>query len=466
MIEESNSIGDIALLRSLATEAEQLFAERRYAECLERLDAISSAGATASGLHLLAAMCCINLKRYERVLSELEKEKAQEVPSPDVARIEEAFRVERAANPALVEDLAPNSHYLVSGVPVGVGGSGLFLAELMPHAQQASYRVITPHQKIGLSDAEQIIISSIRDSEVFIFHPQSLGLACMRALYEAGNKLSMYVLDNSFFCIQSYNHRKQKRGECLDCIGAVSRCAPECTPFPTAFSRQENLEFLEWLQSVATNIRFFCQSYHHAALLAAHFGSGVWCKVVGMKTPEFEERPQDSLKSDSLTPRFHVVYHGHAVEAKGLRYALELARELPELSFLIPGSVDGIRAELSGLEIPRNCVVGNISWHTGLKDAVLLCDLVLCPSEWSATVEGALLKSLHYNGSVAVLETRYGFEREIPDDVVLKLPLDAQQGAQRVRQQLSNKEERSSKGRAWVERYLQSTRIHEIFLTD
>jgi hypothetical protein len=377
----------------------------------------------------------------------------------------DAIYSERVANPSLVAEIASNSKYIVSGVMPGLGGSGLFLSELVPCAQRVGYRLLAPCRPSGLSDAEQIIISSVRDSEVLIFHPQTLGIACVRALYEAGNKLSLYVLDNSFFCLQSYNHRKQKRGECFDCLGDLSRCASECVPFPVSYSRAENLTFLQWLQEVAPTIKFFCQTQHQAALLAAHFGPNIRCQVVGMKTPEFAEWMNDTPSSvQSSQLRFNVVYHGHVLEAKGVRYVLELARELPELSFLVPGSVEGIRAEVPGCEIPRNCSVANVSWSTGLKEAVVGCDVVLCPSEWSAPVEGALLKSMHYNGSVGILETRYGFEREIPSDVLLKLPLDAQRSAQLVRDYLPNRSRQQERARAWVKRYLQSTRLEEIFI--
>jgi hypothetical protein len=71
---------------------------------------------------------------------------------------------------------------------------------------------------------------------------------------------------------------------------------------------------------------------------------------------------------------------------------------------------------------------------------------------------------MHYNGSVGILETRYGFEREIPSDVLLKLPLDAQRSAQLVRDYLPNRSRQQERARAWVKRYLQSTRLEEIFI--
>jgi hypothetical protein len=63
----------------------------------------------------------------------------------------------------------------------------------------------------------------------------------------------------------------------------------------------------------------------------------------------------------------------------------------------------------------------SISWKTGLKEAVMNVSIVINPSLWSSPVEGALLKSIKYNGCVAILPIEYSFQKEIPTDVVIHL---------------------------------------------
>ena len=47
--------------------------------------------------------------------------------------------------------------------------------------------------------------------------------------------------------------------------------------------------------------------------------------------------------------------------------------------------------------------------------------IVINPSLWSAPVEGALLKSIKYNGCIAIVPIDFSFKKEIPSDTVIHL---------------------------------------------
>jgi hypothetical protein len=450
-------------LQALVDQALAHFQSQEFRECLAVLDTIFATGAQTRGLHFLAAVSALAQKKLDRVLPELSIELRDPSCAPDAKQLYETIRSQYEMNPTLRTELAPDANYLICGMRPHSGGTGAFFAALLPYAEKAGFRTIYPVMDLP-SEAEQIRIASIRNSRVLVLHPQTLGYDCFRALYEAGNKITMYVLDNSFFCLQSYNHRAGKRGECFDCLGNLSGCHPACSPFPVSIARKDNLTFLHWLQGVSHNIEFLCQTHHQAALLAAHMGSGIRCKVVGMKTDEFQDTPLSSHNPTPSTRRFDVVFHGHAFGAKGIRYVLELAAQLPELSFLVPSDLGEVQRCAPELPITPNVTCQRMSWTSGLKEYVSACRLVLCPSEWSAPVEGAVLKSLEFNGSVAVVETKYGFEREIPADIALKLPLHAADGAHRVRTHLKTPHPDGYRAaREWASRYRHSTDLTRIF---
>lgn len=463
MTSSTNSMSALDL-QALLDRALEHFQAQRHFECLELLEQLASFEVPIRGFYFLVAACALRLRKLDKVIPALEMEQLDPQCLPEARALLADIRHQYERNPMLQQELQKSSRYLVCGMPPHSGGTGAFLAALLPFTQQAGCRAIFPIDRF-FSEAEQIRLASIRDSHVLVLHPQTLGFDCFKALYNAGNKISLYILDNSFFCIRSYNHRPSKRGECLDCLGNVSACHPSCQPCPIPVSRESNLDFLDWLRSVAHNIEFLCQTHHQAALLAAHFGGGISSKVVGMKTDEFRNVPLAGAQAHIEAQRFNVVFHGHAIAAKGIRYVLELAAQLPELSFLIPSQAVDVQREVPDLPLPSNVTLMPIRWETGLREAVCACDLVLCPSEWSAPVEGALLKSLEFNGSVGVLETRYGFEREIPGNLILKLPLDAPRAALLVREYVAQKsQDVREAAKLWTRQYRNRIDLAAIFL--
>jgi hypothetical protein len=179
-----------------------------------------------------------------------------------------------------------------------------------------------------------------------------------------------------------------------------------------------------------------------------------------MRTDEFKLTKEGSV--------FDLVFHGEELNAKGLRYVIELARALPELTVLIPAERSLVLREASSADgkeivLPSNVVVQNLRWESGLSEHVAACRLVLCPSQWSAPVEGALLKSLFFNGNVAVCESSFGFERELPQDLTLRLSIDPMKAAASVREFLAAEICHRERARRWVQEYRKRVNLAAVF---
>ena len=47
--------------------------------------------------------------------------------------------------------------------------------------------------------------------------------------------------------------------------------------------------------------------------------------------------------------------------------------------------------------------------------------VILCPSLWSAPIEGSLIKSFIFNGVVAAVPSKFSFANDLPEDIYCKL---------------------------------------------
>ena len=118
--------------------------------------------------------------------------------------------------------------YIISGIEPGKKGAGLFVQKFIELAEE-----VFPEIKIHCNKTPQNGVirflkktsiykrlrdlylllnnsifpkTSISNAEIFLFHPQSLGLKNVRNLIKKNNHIYIYVLDNFFFCIKSYNY--------------------------------------------------------------------------------------------------------------------------------------------------------------------------------------------------------------------------------------------------------------------
>ncbi len=122
-----------------------------------------------------------------------------------------------------------------------------------------------------------------------------------------------------------------------------------------------------------------------------------------------------------------VVYHGYFVAAKGADWLYEVAKYAPDVKFLyacgrnkrIPGPRDNMRFQ-------------PMSWETGLKDAVTKAKLTLVPSLWSASIEGALIKTILAAPQTGVVKSPTAFNAELDDDMLHRLSPDPATAAKEI----------------------------------
>lgn len=453
MIPETGSPIEVAT--QIFREAVSCFEGRRFSEALQRVDELRRIGADGPGVGYIRACALLNVGRYGMVLQELKRELSLPNHLSEADALMKEIEQGISHNPVFGEPLPPSAKYIVCGLPPGEFGTGKFFQALIPKATLAGFRPLYPVPGANFGPAERVVISAITGSDVIILHPQTLGLSTFRALHEAGNRISLYVLDNSFFCIRSFNHRAGNPGECFDCLGNSAACHAGCMPFPGNYSKEESLDFLSWLKGVAPSLKFFCQTNHQMLLLKKHFGEQIDCRLIGMVTDEFDLIPGKR--------EFDIVFHGDALTAKGLDFFLELARQLPAYSCLVPIARQMATPFLGGREPSANITFEDVQWGRGLREYVATCRLVMCPSQWSFPVEGALLKSMYFNGNVAVMRSQYGFEREIPEELLLRLDQDISVSAASVSKFLESDISNREKARRWVGKYRSGVDLGNVF---
>ena len=335
------------------------------------------------------------------------------------------------------------NNYLFSGLGPGQGGVGALMQNLVPIAQRHGFRVVAKwngssgrkllSQRRYVQVAKLVALrlftrmrfylaaNSVRNSKVIFLHPQTAGFKVLFRLAQK-NELFLYVMDNSFFCMRSYNFHPDDKMECFKCVGNAANADAQCSPFPVAMDRKENLAMLEQLREISPRITFLCQNENQSQLLKKHFDADTRCVVIGMNTGELRNWTPAELQTpigNSKKP--FILFHGAAAEPKGLDFVIRLAAKMPYRRFIVPAPEN----QLKHYAIPKNIECHDVTWSNGLRELTQEASLVLNPSMWSAPIEGALIKSLAYNRNVATVKTQHGYESEIPDDVgLLRLPQD------------------------------------------
>ena len=112
----------------------------------------------------------------------------------------------------------------------------------------------------------------------------------------------------------------------------------------------------------------------------------------------------------------------------------------------------------------NNVTFQDCTWETGLEEAVRKAKLVANPSLWSAPIEGAFLKSLAYNGNVAVVDTKFGYSSENAfKNIVLKLPEDTCSAAVLIENYIDNNVDNELKGKKWLSDFYSSNKTDNVF---
>jgi glycosyltransferase involved in cell wall biosynthesis len=277
----------------------------------------------------------------------------------------------------------------------------------------------------------RVLRAARSDKEVVMLHPQTIGFPLFRQVMEARPHVWMYVLDAFVFCRRSYNCLPGETAPCLRCLGNDGAAADQhgCRDWFGSGPFQQH--FPAWVGSGRLRLMAQCES--HARLLRTHFGPGAVVKVVPLSVPDIAVPSSTLVRPVRARPL--AVFHGSCQPAKGIVHVIALAKEMPDWDFLVPSDPKEYLQHFGSMtDLPANLHFRRLSWSEGLAEAVATADLVLCPSIWSATVEGAVLKSLAHNGLVMVTTHDSSFGSELPADARLALdPADLRGTAGRLR---------------------------------
>lgn len=346
--------------------------------------------------------------------------------------------------------------YLVSGIGISDGGVGRLMRKLSVQAEADGYTIVARRgaksinsmlkKNQYLSAMNEVInrlvdrigffikVKFIKDSIVVFVHPQTAGFKNLFKLISK-NKLYIYVMDNSFFCIQSYNMDPKTESECLRCLKAPSHALPQCRPFPSEIIKSKNISYLLRLREVSNKVSFLVQNSGQCDLVKAQFGSNTITQIVGLDTGELGLHIQEATKSFPNIASYDLVFHGAPHLAKGLKYFVELSEELKEFSAFIPSTKVQCEQVVQRKITATNITFFECNWESGLEQAVRTANLVVNPSLWSAPIEGALQKSVHFGRRVATVQSEYGYEREFEvSDSFIRLPRDVRLAATLLRE--------------------------------
>jgi len=337
-----------------------------------------------------------------------------------------------------------NQIYIVSGIEPGKKGAGRFIKNLVdiieskglkpklifnktPENKIISYlrnTRISAQLKIIFYYISNIITSrkDVTNETIIIFHPQTIGLERTLKLIQNNQKVYLYVLDNFFFCYKSYNNREGNLHSCTECLSATTierAILNKCKSFPQPISNNTYAYFFSEIKRLSNKIEFLTQNENQTQLIKQHFGPNSNVRLTGMDTGELSVIPMYEAPKDF--PHVDFLYHNTLHKEKGIFYFIDLAIHLPQYSFCIPYSKDYAKKVLGVNTYPDNIIFISCTWETGLCDLVTSSKIIVCPSLWSAPVEGSFLKSLHFNGCVAVFKTEYSFVSEIPSNTLIEL---------------------------------------------
>tara|TARA_B100001093_G_C26763171_1_gene986660 strand:- start:258 stop:1415 length:1158 start_codon:yes stop_codon:yes gene_type:complete len=260
-----------------------------------------------------------------------------------------------------------------------------------------------------------------------IIHHHSIGLLYTYLIIKRFPTVYYYCVDSSFFCIKSYNQINSN--ECILCAKGEQR-EKTCTSFPAKISPRLHDLIFKLMQSNYSKIKFLAQNKLQAELCFMSYPKSE-VNVVGLATNDITEEVNmlntkiqyNSLRDDEKKyMKDFFVYHGSPHEAKGFMTLFENEENL-SVPILFPFSKKQAEDEIFKLQkkikLPQHWVFESMRWDNGLKKACNLAKGVICPSIWSAPIEGAFIKSLCVNNFVLIRPSSYSFYNEISTDIVI-----------------------------------------------
>ncbi|MDH5647468.1 MAG: hypothetical protein OEZ01_15770, partial [Candidatus Heimdallarchaeota archaeon] len=237
------------------------------------------------------------------------------------------------------------------------------------------------HLKLSIKSMQKKI-KNIENSNVILIYPQSIGFENIIQL-ASNNNVAFYVVDNSFFCLKSYNHLSGEYASCLRCLGSQTFDESiDCKPFPMPYSRKKNIDLLKIWKTQSNEFSYLVQNQNQANLLQKHFDTELRVKVVNLYTNEFVqvEKKRDLEKEYE----FDIAYHGSLLENKGIYYLIQLSAHLRNYTILIPYAKEEVLKQYPSLvhiiKLNSNIKFSDMTWESGLKQKIINSKIVVCPS--------------------------------------------------------------------------------------
>jgi hypothetical protein len=343
-------------------------------------------------------------------------------------------------------------------MPLNQGGGGDYLAEIIKKYE--GYKFIAPLNftkgngilyKIGLALQTLVIRIIIIILTLFrlvdklvIHHPQSLSYKFTSALINSANKIDYWVIDASFFCKKSYNSRN---GE--SCIRCIEHFQPfdDCNHFPRFSNESSYINFLNSIEKNKEKINFIVQTDGYKKLILKRYGVKSKVEKVKMIINSFYLIKNEGDKKIE----YDFGFHANTLEAKGYFYFLSLAKKNHKKIFFIPSKYD-----LDYVKY-KNLVSKNLSWENGLKEELLKCRIIICPSLWLNTVEAGVIKSMLLGKPVALVGIENGFSEDLPENSFIKLTGNTHDDSIILSQYLGDIKALNrvgKKGKEWAKNYI------------
>lgn len=334
------------------------------------------------------------------------------------------------------------SRLVITGIPDDDSGTGRFVSHILSDLQARRWwdvRIVCSPKGRPVSDALKRVAQAV--PQLLILHPQYIGMRSVIEMMEkrarGRRSTDLFILDNSFFCVRSYNYRRELAGPCLECVGTSSEPSLRlgCRPLPVDDKFAHS--YVARLRTLvnAASVRLFAQSKTQAELARLHFGPGIRVTTAGLWCRDWDPVFAGVLSSRLFAriPCYDVLFHGPLLGAKGAEWTWRVAALCPELTFLLPFAPAVVRTKL-----PENVVLSQMNWTSGLQQAVRTGRITLVPSLWSAATEGALIKSIVDAPVVGVVDIPSAYSHQLPDGLVARLPADPASAATMLRDLLTS----------------------------
>ena len=335
------------------------------------------------------------------------------------------------------------------------GGAGDYLEEvrnqfedfflLSPVNPNFSYELVNKFfiesQKIILKFFILLTFPLIKLNKVVLYHPQTLGYLISSYLIKHSSYIYYFILDASVFCVKSYNYRNE-----IVCTHCIDRISPyeDCKFFPRKNNIKTYRKHREVISSALHKIEFIVQTVGYKNIIKSVFGQTSRCKILKMKFPSIKRNNFQSLEKN-----YDFVFHGNNIDAKGSSYALKIAESFSCNNFFFPFNIDNKA---------KNIVSKPLSWDKGLKDVISKSKIALCPSIWSAPVEGAIIKTMLLKVPVAIHVNEYSASNTLlPKDSFIPLTGVLREDLNTLENYLNNDEKLfniSDKAYEWVNDYV------------